>query len=154
MEFEATARLAIAPVPVFGYVQDLSTYPSWFRIVQAASPTAVTSRPAWLVELGAGIGPFRRTKQVRMVRTVLDAESRRARFERDDDDGRRHSAWTLDALVTDDASASETGGGCRLTMRLHYGGVAWLPGFDVLLREEARRAGGRLERLLAEHGHA
>jgi hypothetical protein len=34
-------------------------------------------------------------------------------------------------------------------MQLHYGGTAWIPFLDRILQDEIRRAGGRLERLLA-----
>lgn len=146
MDFEARTTISAGVVPVFGYVQDLATYPGWFSIVVDAAPcSGVTG--AWDVDLGARLGPIKRTKRVRMERTVFDAGSHRVRFERVELDGRDHSAWTLDAVVT----ADETG--TRLDVRLHYGGVGWVPGFDLLVREEARRAGGRLERLLAAHGH-
>jgi hypothetical protein len=72
-----------------------------------------------------------------MVRTEL-AAPRHARFERVEHDGREHSAWVLDAEVSDlDA-------GSRLTMRLHYGGRLWMPVLDRLLSEEIERSRPRL----------
>ena len=147
MDFEATAFLSVGAVPVFGYAQDLSTYPQWFSIVDRAAPDA-QQEAVWNVELAARVGPFRTAKRVRMQRTTLDVARRHVRFERVEADGAAHSAWLLAATVDD---ADEVG--CRLTMRLHYGGVGWVPGLDLLLREEAKRAGGRLERLLLAHGH-
>jgi len=149
MDFDAAAILGVGVVPVFGYVQDLATYPRWFTIADRAVPCdeGDGDDPAWQVDLAARLGPFKRTKRVRMTRPVLDLAARRVRFERDELDGRSHSAWTLDALVDEHPLGSE------LHMHLHYGGVAWFPGLDLLLREEARRAGARLERLLVEHGH-
>ena len=47
-------------------------------------------RPAWRVELRARVGPFARSKQLRMVRTVYEPE-RIARFERIEDDERDHA---------------------------------------------------------------
>lgn len=149
MDFDAATTLAVGVVPVFGYVQDLTTYPSWFTIVDRVEPLGAADgdEPAWAVDLAARLGPFKRTKRVRMIRTVLDLAERRARFERAEADGRVHSAWTLEARVDDHPQ------GCRLHMHLHYGGVGWVPGVELILREEARRAGSRLQRVLEQHGH-
>ena len=145
MDFDAATRLAVGVVPVFGYVQDLTTYPQWFTIVDRAEP--IGGSEAWDVDLAARLGPLKRTKRVRMVRTTLELAAHRVRFERDEADGRSHSAWVLDVAVDEEPL------GCRLRMQLHYGGVGWVPGLDLILREEAKRAGTRLEKLLREHGH-
>ena len=65
-----------------------------------------------------------------MVRSIHDPEAGHVRFERREDDGRRHSPWVLDGQVV----ASESGS--RLQMQLHYGGGLW--------------TGGVLERVLAD----
>ncbi len=87
-------------------------------------------RPAWEVELRARLGPFARSKRLRMVRTVHDAPTTHVRFERVEHDGRSHSPWVLDVTVADHAAGS------RLEMRLHYGGALW--------------TGGVMEKVLAE----
>ena len=140
MDFNGEARLAASPDAVFAWVRELTTYPRWFSIVDR-----VDSEPTggWLVDLAARLGPLKRTKRVRMIAAEVDEAERRVRFERDERGGGSHSAWILAAEVI---SESE---GARLRMHLHYGGVAWLPGVDLMLRDEARRAGGRLERLIA-----
>lgn len=132
-----TAELAATPERVFAEVADLSTYPGWLGIVHAAEPVG---EGAWAVELGARLGPWRRTKRVRMARTVCDAISGAVRFERAELDGREHSAWVLEARV----AATERGS--ALTMHVHYGGAAWVPGLDLVLRQEVRRAAARLQR--------
>lgn len=150
MDFEAAAVLGVGVGPVFGYVQDLTTYPQWFTIVDRADRVdgAVDDEaPAWDVDLAARLGPFKRTKRVRMIRAGLDAGEHRVRFERRELDGRSHSSWRLEARVEGEAR------GCRLHMHLHYGGVGWVPGLDRILREEAKRAGARLQRVLQDHGH-
>ena len=129
------------PARVFTHVADLATYPQWLGIVHSA--TAVDD-DVWEVELGARLGPLRRTKRVRMVRTECDPSAGVVRFERMELDGREHSAWRLHAAV---APAEQ---GSRLTMQLHYGGSAWLPGLEAVLAHEVRRAGARLRTLL-EH---
>lgn len=116
---------------------DLTTYPQWLGIVQAVTPDG----DAWVVELGARLGPFKRTKRVRIVRTACDAAY--VRFERAELDGREHSPWVLSAEVR------PAGEGTELTMHLHYGGSAWLPGLDLVLAQEVRRAGARLDVRLA-----
>ena len=148
MDFAGTTDLAVACVPVFGYVQDLATYPSWFTIVDRATPTAPAGdAAAWEVDLAARLGPLKRTKRVRMIRSEIDVAERHVRFERRELDGASHGAWVLDAVVEERAA------GCRLHMTLHYSGISWLPGIDLLLREEAKRAGHRLEQVLQGHGH-
>jgi uncharacterized protein YndB with AHSA1/START domain len=129
-----TARLPAPPERVFAEVADLGTYPQWLGIVRAVDPDG----EAWVVELGARVGPLRRTKRVRMARTVHQPPER-VRFERAELDGRPHSPWVLEAVVTP-AGAD----GSLVAMHLHYGGSKWLPGLDVVLHQEVRRAGGRL----------
>ncbi len=93
--------------------------------------------PAWLVDLRAQMGPLRRSKRLRMVRTVCEP-LRVARFERRELDGRTHSDWVLSAAI------DEIDTGVRLTMDLRYGGSLWIPALDRILREEIRRSSARL----------
>ncbi|MBW3614910.1 MAG: SRPBCC family protein [Actinobacteria bacterium] len=155
MDVEASA-LVKAPVPVvLGVLQDLSTYPSWLSIVASAvalPPRPVDEGPAWLIELVARVGPLSRRKRVRMVRTLHDPLVGEVRFERREDDGRDHSAWVLTGRATREEPSQDGGAGTRLTVRIHYGGASRLPGIDILLRQEARRAGERLEALLQRRG--
>lgn len=144
MDLTASTTLDAAPARVFAEVADLATYPHWLGIVHAAvpEPPGDEAAPAWSVEIGARLGPLRRTKRVRMVRVVCD-ERAAVRFERMEVDGREHSPWVLRA----DLRAA--GAGTALTMHLHYGGSAWLPGLDLVLGQEVRRAGARLQSRLA-----
>jgi Polyketide cyclase / dehydrase and lipid transport len=121
-----------APARLFSLVDELTDYAAWMPLahrVSSVSPEA-DGRPAWEVELRARLGPFARSKRLRMVRTVHDAPAAHVRYERVECDGRSHSPWVLDATVV------ERDGGCRLEMRLHYGGALW--------------TGGVMERVLAE----
>ena len=77
-----------------------------------------TERAAWIVELRAQVGPFARSKRLRMVRSVHEP-TERVRFERAERDGRSHAPWTLEVELEPDREASTS---TRLTMRLHYGG--------------------------------
>jgi len=141
MDLEGRAALDAEPDAVFAEVADLGTYPGWLGIVHGAEPAPTSAGdpgPAWMVELGARIGPLPLTKRVRMVRTS-HRPPQQVRFERHEHDGEDHHAWVLTAEV----EAAEAGS--ALTVRLHYGGSLPLPGIEAILREEVRKAGGRLQ---------
>lgn len=144
MDFSASAPLTADVQRVFAELVDLGTYPEWLGLVHGAEPAAPHDEdpgPAWLVDLGIAIGPFKRTKQVRMVRTEK-VTPKLVRFERMEHDGSEHSAWVLTAEVEAGDSGSV------FTMDLHYGGNLNFPGVDAILREEVRRAGSRLQERL------
>src|SRR3954468_19409232 len=130
------------PEHVFALVEALDRYPEWHDIVAKVAPT---EGDAWLVDLRGRLGPFARSKRLRMVRTTHEPP-RTVRFERDEHDGRSHSPWVLDATVEpgDDGS--------RLTMRLHYGGGLFGPVMERLLREEIERSRSRLLAVLDRDG--
>ena len=137
------------PARVFAVVADLATYPRWLDIVTRAAPDGPgvqggdpRSGP-WSVDLRGRLGPFARSKRLRMVRTVHEAPTH-ARFERAELDGRSHSPWVLDAQV------APLGDGSRLTMRLHYGGGLWMPVLERILKDEIERSRTRLLSALAD----
>jgi hypothetical protein len=134
------------PDELYAWIDDLGRYPDWLDIV----PRAVRldfheddPGPAWSVDLRGRLGPFARSKRLRMVRTAAE-RPRVVRFERLEHDGRRHSPWVLRAEVTDLGE-----GGSRLTMHLHYGGSLGGPVVERLLAEEIRRSRPRLLALVA-----
>jgi len=119
-----------APARLFGLVDELTGYPRWMPLahrveVADADPDG---QPAWEIELRARLGPFARSKRLRMVRTVHEPDGPcgpgggRVRYERSEHDGRSHSPWVLDATVF------AHGTGSRLEMVLHYGGALWTGG--------------------------
>jgi hypothetical protein len=80
---------------------------------------------AWSVELRAKVGPFARSKRLRMVRTVRDTSPDGAVtvvFARREVPARQHSAWTMTVRV------SPRGPGCTVAMDLEYGGSLWTAG--------------------------
>ena len=119
---------------LFEQVATLDQYPPWMRLVHRVEPLAADDgRPAWWVELRARVGPFARSKQLRMVRTVCEPD-RRARFERIQPDDREHAQWILDATVRDAAAGSV------LTMHLGYSGELWSASvLGRILDDEVRR---------------
>jgi len=144
------------PELLFGYVADLESYPRWFEVVHRAAleidlvdvtPTngasAGTAGPAWSVDLRGRLGPMARSKRLRMVRSVCDEPAGRVRFERQELDGRQHSAWVLDARV------EAIGAGSRLTVDLHYGGQFGGALLRRMLSDEIERSRPRLAALVA-----
>ena len=118
------ARLHLAMI-------DLSAYTQWLDIVYRAEADtqSIGEDAVWNVQLRGKVGPFARSKNLRMVRTVNIAGSRVV-FERKELDGRNHSAWVFTADI------SPKGEGSTVTVHLHYGGTLF--------------TGGVLERLLAD----
>lgn len=129
---------------VFAQIATLDRYPAWMRLVHRVDELPPDEgRPAWRVELRARVGPFARSKQLRMVRTVYEP-GRAVRFERIQHDGREHAEWILAATVADAA------GGASLRMELTYTGKLW--GSAVLQRvldDEVRRGKDALSRLVS-----
>lgn len=136
--------LGCDPATSFAEVGDLTAYPSWLELVTRADPAGPD---AWRVVLSARVGPFRRSKTLRMVRTVhVTPEGTtpgRVRFERAEQDGRQHATWVLDCTV------GEIPGGSRLTMELRYDGGLFGPVLEPVLADQIAR--GR-SNLLRRHG--
>jgi hypothetical protein len=152
VDVTATLDAEVSPEALYAVVADLSTYPDWLDIVpraQPVDPDPADEGPAWSVDLRGQLGPLRRSKRIRMVRTVAEAP-RTARFERREHDDRSHSDWVLQAVV-------EPGDGSpgpvvsHLVMSLHYGGSMWMPMLDRLLADEIERSRARLLSVLEAH---
>ena len=145
MDVTAALDAAVPVEQLFDVVGDLGTYSEWLDIVRSADPTERVdgdAGPAWWVVLQGQLGPLRRSKRLRMVRTQHDADGT-ARFERRELDDRNHSPWVLSVDVRPDASD-----GAQMVMRLHYGGSMWMPMLDRLLADEIERSRPRLVALL------
>ncbi len=128
------------PAAVYAWVDDLARYVEWLDIVQRARPAAPAegdAGPAWHVDLRGRIGPFARSKRLRMVRTE-HVPDRTVRFERRELDRRQHSPWVLTAHV------HERDGGSRLEVHLHYGGGLFGPLLDRILGDEIEASRSRL----------
>lgn len=139
MDLSATLDAPCPPADLFAWVEDLDRYAEWLTIL---ANVVADGDDAWLVDLRGRLGPFARSKRLRMRRTEHEPE-RRAVFERDERDGRHHSAWVLRADVED------AGDGSRLTMHLHYGGGLWGPVLEGLLRGEIESSRRRLLTLVS-----
>lgn len=138
-------------VEVFGHVETLDRYPPWMRLVHAVEPIEPDEgRAAWWVEIRARVGPFARSKRLRMVRTIHEP-GHRVRFERVQPDERDHANWILGAVVEDTVAplgASPSGGGTAgdgapaalVRMDLEYTGSLWTgSALNRILADEIRR---------------
>jgi hypothetical protein len=124
-----SADTPASPDRLFETMSDLGTYVEWMTLIERcepAVPVAEDAGPVWWVTLRAKVGPFARSKRLRMVRTLIDAPSV-VRFERRETDGKAHSAWVMEAHVT----ASEVGS--QVTVELTYSGGLWSGPLDAVL---------------------
>jgi Polyketide cyclase / dehydrase and lipid transport len=122
MELVRTLDAPVSPDRLFALVDDLAVYPTWMPLVHDVTEVAwPDGGPVWDVELRAKVGPFARSKRLRMRRTERVAPEH-AVFERAEVDGRAHSPWVLRAAVAPTADGASTS---RLTMSLRYGGSLW-----------------------------
>ena len=80
-------------VPV--HVARLEAYPAWLRLVHDVELVAEEPEPTWDVELRARVGPFARSKRLRMERSRASSPTVGSRFERAEVDGREHAMWAL-----------------------------------------------------------
>ena len=95
----------------------------------------------WSTTLRAQVGPFARSKQLRLVRTLDQHTSdggRRIRFERREHDQRNHAEWVMDAEVV------PLEGRSAVTLRLAYSGGLYTSVLDPILGAAIDRATRRL----------
>jgi hypothetical protein len=109
-------------------LRDLAQYPHWLDIVHSAAVDE-NSDSAWIIELRGKVGPFARSKRLRMMRTNDDANSSVV-FERSEIDGRNHSEWKLTVFFAGGGNDAE------VSVEMFYGGSMF--------------GGGILERMLAD----
>lgn len=139
VEVTATLETSSDPTRVFNVISDLDNYPAWLSILPKVERVDDST---WQVELQGKIGPLARSKRLRMIRTE-QTRPHHVRFEREELDGRRHSAWTLEAEIGPTPSSS-----CTLTMRLHYGGSFGDQLIERMLRSEIEASRPRLLEIL------
>ena len=145
-------RRLVAPcdaATLFEHLDDLNDYPAWMTLVHEVEPVAGDDgdRPCWDVELRARVGPFARSKRLRMCRTEF-VPPVRVVFERREADGRDHAPWILRAELTADAPDRTD-----LTMTLHYGGGLWTGAvLERVLDDKVADGSRRLVELVSSAG--
>jgi hypothetical protein len=140
-----------APSVVFPFVSTLDQYPNWLPLVHTVEPTATADGevgPSWLVEIRARVGPFARSKRLRMTRTTHD-DATAAEFERAELDGRDHARWALRAELSELPGAD--GASTQVTMHLAYDGSLWGGALlERVLDEEIKRGREGLATLVSD----
>ena len=125
----------------YSVLRDLTQYPKWLDIVHAAVKEE-GSDSAWTVELRGKVGPFARSKRLRMVRTNDDANSSVV-FERSEIDGRNHSNWRLTVYVGGAGNKTE------VSVEMFYGGSMFGGGIlERMLTDQIERSRPKLILLL------
>jgi hypothetical protein len=153
MQIERHTSVPGSPERAFALVDDLSAYPRWMDLVHDVGEVEPTGGlRTWNVELQAQVGPFARSKRLRMVRVVHEPQ-RRVVFERAEVDGKRHSPWILSAALDPETSGGSGHAGTmtRLTMTLTYGGNLWTGAvLQRVLDDHVERGAAALRALLSE----
>lgn len=142
MQRTITADIDAGAPDVYAALATLDHYPDWLGLVYAVedAPAApADAGRAWFVTLRATVGPFARSKRLRMQRTVDDAPGH-VRFERAERDGRSHSPWTLDVHVVETGAATS-----RVRVELSYEGGLWTTPLEAVLRSHVDDAVPRLQ---------
>lgn len=151
MRSSQSVIIASPPSVVFPFVSTLDQYPNWLPLVHTVEPTATADGevgPSWVVEIRARVGPFARSKRLRMTRTTHD-DATAAEFERAELDGRDHARWSLRAELADLTSA--LGPQTRVTMHLAYDGSLWGGALlERVLDEEIKRGRAGLAALVSD----
>ena len=140
MDIRVDVNLTCSAKELLPFIDDLAQYPSWMGLVHAVVPEG---ERVWQVELRGKIGPFARSKRLRMVQ-IETSSAEHVRFERAEVDGRSHSAWVLDAKV------SHKGSTTTLNMTLHYGGRLFSSVVERALHDEIEASKQRLRELVAQ----
>ena len=128
------------PERVRPHVEDLARYNAWMPLVHSVEQVDATT---WNVELRAKVGPFARSKKLRMIKTVN--EESRVVFERREVDGKSHAPWLLS--VTLQPRGAET----LVSVQLEYQGTLWTGGLlDKVLRDHIGVAKELLPRVCSQ----
>lgn len=141
MDIRVDVDLVCSVKDLLPLINDLTQYPRWMGLVYAVVPE--TDGQAWQVELRGKIGPFARSKRLRMVQ-VETSSAEHLRFERAEVDGRSHSAWVLEARVSQQASMT------TLNMTLQYSGRLFSSVVERALHDEIEASKQRLRKLVAD----
>lgn len=131
------------PTELFAHLATLDRYPPWMRLVhevETVNDDPAQGNLAWWVQLRARVGPFTRSKRLRMERTEF-VPQRRVRFERIEHDERDHAEWVLVAEVNPEPVTTADGLiGAETTVQLAYSGELWTAGvLGRILDDEIRR---------------
>ena len=147
MKAGSSVVLNASPDDVAQWLVDLGRYPQWMPMVHSA---VADGDSAWLVELRAKVGPFARSKRLRMERTADETVDgvRTVVFDRREPDGSQHSRWSMTARISPES------GGTLVSIDLEYGGALWTAGvLDKVLASNIDEGKKGLARVVSEPRH-
>lgn len=151
MDRTITADIAAPAAPVAKIVGNLETYPEWLELVTEANQAVAEDAdegPAWVITLRAKIGPFSRSKRLRMVRTATGPTGHV--FERREVDGRDHSSWVMSANVHPGGANADAQDSSCVEITLSYGGSLWSGALESVLGSVLNNAGERLSEFASQ----
>lgn len=138
MKTSVSVSLRSSVERVFDFLCDLTSYSEIIPFVHEVVPSVASGDRVWDVELRAKVGPFARSKKLRMKRSICEPHERVV-FVRDESDGRDHADWTL----TIDTNGTQSN--CNLEITLEYGGRLWTAGvMERILHENIEEGTRRL----------
>lgn len=151
MRIEVVHELPAPPDEVLIWVSELERFPQWTNILHRVQADAETPGPvrAWQVELRGKIGPFARSKRLRMVEIPGDSPYH-LRFVRQEVDGLDHGTWNFDVRL----APADTGKATALVVVFDYEGRLWSGAIERLLRDEIESSKRRLTALVSHGGQA
>lgn len=147
MKIEVVHDLSATPEDVLVWVSDLDQFPVWTNVLHSVEREPGSGEPeqAWKVELRGKIGPFARSKRLRMVR-VPTRSPLHVRFERREVDELDHGEWRFDVQVLPIDNGEKT----HLTVVFEYEGRLWSIAVERLLRDEIESSKRRLTAVVLE----
>ena len=125
MRASSSVTVPVAIEQVVPHLADLSGYPQRMPMIHSIERDDDGAEVGWSVELRAKVGPFARSKRLRMVRTVSERSAGAARFvfDRRERGGGSHSVWRMSVDVVSagerDPDAEGASGMSATKMREH-----------------------------------
>ena len=160
---QSVTKVITQPIDkVFGVLRDLSTYPDWMGLVSSVEPDGTHSTrdstdiievsseyntEAYFVTISGKLGPFSRSKKLRMVETsISDDAEKHVRFERQETAEGDFSEWIMEATANkvDDTNT-------EVTVELIYGGKLWTSGLDSVLESQIDKSVEQLTKYVEQN---
>lgn len=130
------------------FLEDLARYVEWMPMVHSAVRELAATPPAWNVELRARVGPFARSKRLRMVleSDTTIGRTRTLVFERREAAHSAHSRWCMSVSTEPQDHAT------LVSVQLEYGGALWTAGvLDRVLSSQIEEGKKGLVRVAGGH---
>lgn len=146
MRTEVSVELECGVDEVRTWVDDLTRFTSWTELLHDVSTQtpAQGELAAWSVELRGKLGPFARSKRLRMARVATESPEH-LRFERREIDTGSHGQWNLDVRLAAGGTRATT----LVVMHLEYEGRLWSGAVERLLHNDIETSKRRLAEVVS-----